>query len=217
MKKFCESLRKHAKNIIDFGKKKMLPSTKVELKSHQDSKVCYICGKIFLKKFPNNKNYRKVREYCHFTDKFRGAVHSTCNLRFNVPNEIPVCFRNGSNYNYHFIIKELANEFEGQFECLRENTEKYKTFSAPIEKEVTNIDKDGNKSVVTISYKIKFTDSARFMASSLSNLVDNIAEGIHKIKCKDCDCFLKYENGKDNLIKYNCLSCKKNYSNKIDE
>ena len=43
---------------------------------------------------------------------------------------------------------------------------------------------------VTISYKIKFIDSARFMASSLSNLVDNIAEGIHKIKCKDCDCFL---------------------------
>ena len=37
-------------------------------------------------------------------------------------------------------------------ECLRENTEKnYKNFSVPIEKEVTEIDKDGNKSVVTIS------------------------------------------------------------------
>ena len=44
--------------------------------------------------------------------------------------------------------------------------------------------------------------SARFMACSLSNLVDNLAEGIHKIKCKDCDCFLKYESIKDNLIKY---------------
>ena len=44
-------------------------------------------------------------------------------------------------------------------------------------------------SVVTISYKIKFIDSARFMASSLSNLVDNLAEGIHKIKCKDCKFF----------------------------
>ena len=54
------------------------------------------------------------------------------------------------------------------------------------------------------------------MASSLSNLVDNLTEGIHKVKCKDCDCFLKYEN-KDNLIKYNCLSCNKDYSNKIDE
>ena len=63
------------------------------------------------------------------------------------------------------MIKELANEFEGQFECLGENTEKYKTFSVPIEKEVTKIDKDGNESVVTISYKIKFIDSPRFMAS----------------------------------------------------
>ena len=68
-------------------------------------------------------------------------------------------------------------------EFLGENTEKYKTFSIPIEKEVTKTDKDGSKSVVTVSYKIKFIDSARFMASSLSNLVDNLAEGIHKIKC----------------------------------
>ena len=29
------------------------------------------------------------------------------------------------------------------------------------------------------------------MASSLSNLIDNLAEGIHKIKCKDCDCFFE--------------------------
>ena len=49
--------------------------------------------------------------------------------------------------------------------------------------------KDGNKSVVTISYEIKFIDNARFMASSLSNLIDNLTEEIHKIKYEDCDCF----------------------------
>ena len=54
-----------------------------------------------------------------------------------MPNEIPVVFYNGSNSDYHFIIKELAKLFEGQFECLGENTEKYKTFSVPIEKDVT--------------------------------------------------------------------------------
>ena len=133
-----------------------------------------------------------------------------------MPNEVPVVFQNGSNYDYHFIMKELVKEFEGEF-VLGENAEKYRTFSAPIEKEVTKIDKDGNESVVTISYKIKFINSARFMATSLSNLTDNIAEGIHKIKCKDFDCFLEYEIVKDNLIKHKCLSCNKDYSNKLDE
>ena len=76
-----------------------------------------------------------------------------------MPNEIPVIFDNGSNYDYHFMIKELANEFDGKFECLGENTEKYKKFSIPIEKEVTKIDNDRNESVKTISFKVKFIDS----------------------------------------------------------
>ena len=195
----------------------MLPLTKEELKSHQDAKVCYIWGKRILKKSAKDKNYRKVRDHCHCTSKYRGAAHNICNLKFNVPNEIPVVFHNVSNHDYHFIIKELANEFEGQFECLGENAEKYKTFSVPIEKEVTKINKDGNERIVTRSYKIKFIDSTRFMASSVSNLVDNLAEGIHQIKCKDCNCFLEYGSVKDNLIKYKRLSCNKDYSNKLDK
>ena len=55
------------------------------------------------------------------------------------------------------------------------------------------------------------------MASSLSNLVDNLAEGIHKIKCKDCNCFLEYESVKNNLSKYKCLSCNRENLNKTDE
>ena len=105
-----------------------------------------------------------------------------------MPNEIPVVFHKGSIYDYHFIIKELAKEFEGQFECLRKNTEKYKSFSVLIEKEVTENDKDGNKIVVTISYKIKLTDSARFMATSLLNLADNLI--IHKWNVKIAIAFL---------------------------
>ena len=63
-------------------------------------------------------------------------------------------------------------------------------FCSNIKNENTKIDKDGNESVETISYKIKFNDSISFMATSLSKLVDTLIEGIHKIKCKDCDCFL---------------------------
>ena len=71
-KKFFTSLREHAKNIIDFEKKKMIPLTKEELKPYQDAKVCDIFGKRFLKKFAKDKNYRKVRDHCHFTGQDRG-------------------------------------------------------------------------------------------------------------------------------------------------
>ena len=55
------------------------------------------------------------------------------------------------------------------------------------------------------------------MTTSLSNLADTLTEGIHKIKSKDCYFFLEFEKAKDNLIKYKCLFCNKDYSKKIDE
>ena len=75
-------------------------------------------------------------------------------------------------------------KFEGKFNFLRENTEKYITFSVPIVKEVIKIDKTEKQIIKTISCRLQFIDSARFMASLLSNLVNNLAEGIHKSKCK---------------------------------
>ena len=135
MKKFCESLREHTKSIIDFKKKKLL-LTRKELKSFIDADVCYICGIRFLKYLYKNINYQKARDHCHYAGKYRGAAHSICNLKFHVPNEIPVVFHRDSDYDYHFIIKELAKEFEGQFECIGENKEMYKTFSVPIKRKI---------------------------------------------------------------------------------
>ena len=62
-----------------------------------------------------------------------------------MPKKNPMVFHNGSNCIYHFIIKELAEEFKKQFTCLGENTEKYRTFTDPIEKEVNRIDKNGEE------------------------------------------------------------------------
>ena len=70
-----------------------------------------------------SKKYQKVRDHGHYTGRFRGAAHSICNLRYKIPAEIPVIFHNGSTYDYHFIIKQLEKEFDGQLECLGENTE----------------------------------------------------------------------------------------------
>ena len=69
---------------------------------------------------------------------------------------ILIAFHNGSRYDYHFIIKELAKEFDRQFECLGGNTEKYITFSVQINKKIIKIDKDGNDKIVNIPYKINF-------------------------------------------------------------
>ena len=90
--------------------------------SHMQKMLCY------------DKNKKNVRHHCHYTGKFRGAAHSECNLRYKVPKEISVVFHNGSTYDYHFIIRQLAEEFEGKFKCLGENTEKYIAFSVPLKK-----------------------------------------------------------------------------------
>ena len=108
MKRFCESLRERTKRIIGFEKKKMLSLTNKELKSHEDAKVCCICKNYFIKNRFRDLNYRKVRDPFHYIGKCRGVAHSICNLKFNLPNEVPAVFHNGSKYDYHFIIKELA-------------------------------------------------------------------------------------------------------------
>ena len=120
-------------------------------------------------------------------------------------------FHNGSTYDYHFIIKNLAEEFEGAFECLSENTEKYITFSVPIKKEIIKKDENGNDKIIKISYKINFIDSYRIMSTSLSKLIDNFSEGLHNDNCKDCQSYLDYITIKDNKLIFRCFSCKKNY------
>ena len=72
----------------------------------------------------------------------QGAAQSICNLKHSVPEEIPIVFHNESNYDYHFIIKELAEEFNEKFNCLGEDNEKCRAFLVPIEKDVTKIDKN---------------------------------------------------------------------------
>ena len=82
-------------------------------------------------------------------------------------------------------------------------------------------------------YKLHIIDSVRFMAIPLLDLVDNHAEGTHKIKCKhgyenkcckmcgikykDCKSSLEYTDVKDDLMLYKCLFCNRSYPKKFDE
>ena len=103
-----------------------------------------------------------------------------CNLLYNTPRKIPVVFDNGSSYGYHFIIKRLAEEFEGDFECLGENKEKYITFSVPIKKESNE---DG-----TIIYRIKFIDSFIYIKypKKLHNKHSNLPFLQERMKVNKC-------------------------------
>ena len=90
----------------------------------------------------NDKNafklYHKLIDHCHYTEKFREAAYSICNLRYKTPKQIPVVFHKGSTYDHHFIINQPAKCFYVQLECLGENSEKYITFSGAISKELDN-------------------------------------------------------------------------------
>ena len=117
---------------------------------------------------------RKIKDHCHYTGKYRGAAHSKCILNYKIVKEIPVLFHNGSVYDYHFTIKYLSREFKGNFECLGENTDKYISFTVPFKKVIN--DKE-------IKYRIRISDSNRFIQESLSKLVDNLSE----LKNKEID------------------------------
>ena len=127
MKMFCKDLRNQEMKIINYEKKEMIPLTDEETEFYKNQKICYTCKKEFSTD-KNDKDYRKVRDYCHYTEKFRGAAHNKCNLNYIIPKESPIVFHNGSAYDYHFIIEQLAIEFKRKFDCLGENTEKYITF-----------------------------------------------------------------------------------------
>ena len=81
-------------------------------------------------------------------------------------------FDNRSKHGYHLIIKGLVEEL------FRRKYKKYITFLVPVKKELEN-----NK---TITCKIKFINSFRFMSSSISSLVNNLSEGFRKDQCTDC-------------------------------
>ena len=168
--------------------------TKEQHELYKNAKTCYICEEKFENKFQKDKKYYKIIDHCHYAGQYRGSANSICNLKYSALKKISIVFHNGSNYDYHFTIKHLAEELKKQFTCLGENTEKYRAFTGSIEKEVARIDKNGEEVTKSISCNLQFIDSTRFMAISLSNLVNNLSEGIRRTKCK---------------YRYDCKRCEK--------
>ena len=159
--------------------------TKEQHESCENAKACYICKEKYQHKYAEDKNIVKLQTIVIITGGYRDAAHSICNLKYGVSKDISIVFHGGSFYGYHFAIKEVAEEFEKKITCLGENTEKCINFSVPIKKEVTIIDKKEKE-----SQKPYLTDYNLLIAQQLwydhyQILLINLAEGIHKIKCKN--------------------------------
>ena len=164
------------------------------------------------KKSKYYKNFGKVKDHDYHTGISRGAAHSMCNLRYSTQRDIPVVIHNGSSYDFHLIIKELANEFRKEMHYFPEDKEKYKSFSIPIKhKSITTSSGEEHE----IPLNLRFIDSNKFMMGSLENHVDNLPklfvcncldESVQKIK-------IRYD---DSNIYTRCKSCTKRSKQSID-
>ena len=211
---FCRKLKELGIEIINYEKKDMIPVTNEKIKFHENKKQCNICKKGFFRNKKDKYKHIKVRDHCHYTGKFRGAAHSICNLRYAMPKKIPIIIHNRLTYDDHFMIKQLSEEFEVQFKCLRENTEKYITYSVPIKKKVVHDNDYDDEKKKTAECRLNFIDNCRLMPGKLSDLVDNLSK-IHDKECKKCmerkkiraKCrFIGFRNDR---LHYRCKECNK--------
>ena len=87
MKTFCEFLREHPMNIINFKKNKIKVLTKEQHESCKNAKICFICKEKFENKHAKDKNYYKIKDHCHYTGEYRGPFHGVCNRKISVPKK----------------------------------------------------------------------------------------------------------------------------------
>ena len=97
--------------IINFEKKKIKLLTNELQESYENAKIYYIYKEKFENKYLKDQKYQ-VRDYWYYNGKYRRAVHSICNLKNSVSQKLHIIFYNGSNYDYHFIIKKLEEELK---------------------------------------------------------------------------------------------------------
>ena len=164
--KFVESI---GKDVIDIYERTKFPKKMVltdeDEKNYNDAKVCHICEE--------ELEDDKVKDHCHLTGKYRGAVHDDCNKKYRVPKFIPIVFHNLAGYDCHLFIKKLASSIPGELKCIPSNEEKYISFSKEI-KVGEFIDKKGKTREV--KRELRFIDSFKFMGSSLDSLSKNLTK-----------------------------------------
>ena len=194
MEKFVEYLEEEVKRLYEtFSQQPMIKLTDVQKREHEAAEECHIC----LKEFNDPKN-RRVRDHCHYMGEYRGAAHNNCNLKYKIPDHIPIVFHNLSGYDAHLFIKELGRKFnKNDIGAIAENKEKYISFNVKINVKLAWVRSDGKELHKNI--KLSFIDSFRFMASSLDKLASNLY-GTSRIQCDKCKGNMELINISGNYI-----------------
>ena len=144
-------------------------------REHEAAEKCHICLKEF-----NDPHNKKVRDRCHYTGSYRGAAHNNCNLKYRIPDHIPIVFHNLSGHDAYLFIKELGKKFnKNDIGVIAENKEKYVSFNVKINVKLAGVsNKDGKE--VRKNIRFRFIDSCRFMASTLDKLASNVDDDQYK-------------------------------------
>ena len=167
---FIKWLEEDVKAIANIEEKEMI-FTKEDRKQFNKASDCWICGEYL--------GNDRVRDHCHYTGRYQGPAHNSCNLKYRKPKSISVFFHNLSGYDSHLFIKKIGcsiNKKEN-IDCIPNNEEKYISFSKTI---VTGQYTNKKGEIKDKTFKIVFKDSLKFMSSSLGALVNNLPKDAFK-------------------------------------
>ena len=116
MEKFIEYIEEGVEKLHEtFSRQPMTGLTDMQKREHEAAEKCHIC----LKEFNDPRN-KKVRDHYRYTGEYRGVAHNICNLKYKIPDYIPIVF-----CNLKFFIKELGRRFNKKnIGVIAENKEK---------------------------------------------------------------------------------------------
>jgi len=154
-----EVAKHFVETVVDLSRKieNLLKTNKTIIMSEEQqdkynrSTACDLCKKEYT--ILNGK----VRDHCHLSGQYRQTICNRCNLTLQTPNFVPCFLHNLSNYDAHFIAVELGYD-ERSTTVIPNSEEKFISFSKYISNKFT----------------LRFIDTFRFMASSLSSLSKNL-------------------------------------------
>ena len=116
---FLKSLRDTVLELwMKFKNSKAMSFTTKDEIDFREAEKCWICGKKF--RFMDKYEEKIVRDHCHYTGKYRGAAHASCNLRLRRTKRIPVIFHNFTGYDNHLFVKSLG-KIEGEISVIARN------------------------------------------------------------------------------------------------